>query len=315
MNIFRIEFNSAHYGSIGMGYILEKEQFEVIERGVKDLLINRRGIFSLLNKRGQVIDLEEDIEIYNFKYSLELENGEIGIKSKPINLYGIKIKKVALVKMFLKINKELLDRWDSNGRREATVLHDLKIQNDIRRFLDQIEQFILRGVDTKFEFNVNDIGKEEIFNCFFHGHDKQSPINLYDFRELHEAVIELASDLKKEHYNPPFTLMSDSETLKWAKYKYFETLEGIITFKKRIEEKREIDKWINLYDNADNSKGDDYSLVCVAHNEQFKNTFKIIEKSPLNIVPVNGGIIFYWCGALETSENAIQQIRINNINT
>jgi len=48
-----------------MGYILEKEQFEIIERDIKDLLINRREIFSFLNKKGQGIDSEEDIEIYD----------------------------------------------------------------------------------------------------------------------------------------------------------------------------------------------------------------------------------------------------------
>ncbi len=49
-----------------MGYNLEKEQFEVIERDIKDFLINRRGISSFLYKRGQIIDLEGEIEIKNY---------------------------------------------------------------------------------------------------------------------------------------------------------------------------------------------------------------------------------------------------------
>jgi len=168
----------------------------------------------------------------------------------------------------------------------------------------------LRGKDTKYEFAVNDIDQDEIFNCFFHGYDKRFPINLYEFRDIHEAVVNLDFNLREENYNSTFSLMSDSETLKWAAYKYFETLEGIISFKDRIEERKEIDKWIDLYDNTNYSKGDDYRLVCIAHNEQFNYTFKIIEKSPLDLVSVYGGIVLYWCGALETSDNAIQQIKI-----
>jgi len=109
--------------------------------------------------------------------------------------------------------------------------------------------------------------------------------------------------------------MSDSETLKWSEYKYFEISDRIISFKEKIEERREIYKWIDLGENADNSKGDDYNLVCIANRDLFNNPSKLIEKSPLNIVPFTAGIILYWAGALEASENAIQQIRINKINT
>jgi len=293
-----------------MGYNLEPEQFEFIEKAIKIFLSNRKGIFSFLNKKGQVIDLEDEIYIPDYTYSRDLEEGEIGIKSLPFSEYGIKICKVALIKMILKIDRGLLNRWDNNGR-QGMVLHDLKIQRDIKRFLDQIEQFILRGTDTKNEFAINDIGKDEVFNCFFHGHYKSYPIRIYEFKDLHEAVLNLGFDLRKEHYNPPFTLMSDSETLKWAEGKYFETLNGIVSYKDKIEKREEIDKWIDLYDNADNSKGDDNSLVCIAHKELFNNTFKIIEKRPLNILSVYGGIGLYWYGALEVkNKNAIQCIKI-----
>ena len=293
-----------------MGYNLEPEQFEFIEKAIKSFLSNRKGIFNFLNKRGQVIDLEDEIYIPDYTYSRDLEDGEIGIKSLPFSKYGINISKVALIKMILKIDRGLLNRWINNGR-QGMVLHDLKIQRGIKRFLDQIEQFILRGTDTKNEFAINDIGKDGVFNCFFHGHYKHNPISLYKFKDLHTAVVNLNFDLRKEHYNPPFTLMSDSETLKWADCKYFETLDAIVLYKEKIEKREEIDKWIDLYDNADNLKGDDNSLVCIAHNELLNNTFKIIEKRPLNIFSVYRGIVLYWCGALEVkNKNAIQCIKI-----
>ena len=74
-----------------------------------------------------------------------------------------------------------------------------------------------------------------------------------------------------------------------------------------------IDKLIDIYDKSDNSKGDDYNLVCVAHNEPYKKTLRIIEKSPLNMFNFHSGIVLYWYGALEASDNAIQQIKIESI--
>ena len=293
-----------------MNYNLEPEQFEFIEKAIKNLLTNRKGIFNFLNKRGQVINLEDKIYIPEYTYSRDLYEGEIGIKSLPFSAYGIKIRNLALIKMIIKIDRGLINRWDNNGR-QGMVLHDLKIHGDIKRFLDQIEQFMLRGTDTKNEFAINDICKNEVFNCFFHGHYKHYPISLAEFKDLHEAAVSLDFDLRKEHYNPPFTLMSDSETLKWAKYKNFQTPDGIVSYKDKIEKREEFDKWIDLDDNADNSKRDDNSLVCIANKELSNNTFKIIEKSPLSIFTFYGGIVLSWCGALEVNNNnAIQCIKI-----
>ena len=264
-----------------------------------------------MKERGQIIDLEDEIYINHFQYSKDLKNSEIGIKSLPFHKNGFKSERIALIKMILKIENGLLNRWEKNGR-QGMVLHDLRIHNELQRFYDQIEQFILRGTDTKNRFAANDIRKDEFFNCFFHGHDKRYPIDLSEFKDLHEAVVNLEYDLRKEHYNPPFTLMSDSETLKWPKYKY--TPDGRISLKEKIEERQDIYKWIDLGENADNSKGDDYNLVCIANRDLFNKPIKIIEKNPLNIVCFIDGIILYWVGALEVSENAIQQIRINRIN-
>lgn len=299
--------------STGMSYNLDQEQFEIIGEAIKDNLSNRKGIFSFLKKRGQVIDLEDEIYIHDFRYSRDLEDGEIGIKYLPFYKSGIKIRRVALIKIVLKIDEGLLDRWENNGR-QGIVLHDLNIYSYIKRFLDQIEQFILRGTDTKLEFAVNDIGVDEVFNCFFHGHQKRDPINIHEFKNLHEAVVNLKYELRKEHYNPPFTLISDSETLKWAEYKYFQTIDGNESYKDKVIELNEINKWIDLHGNADNSNGDDYSLICIANKELFNTPINIIEKSPLNLFNFHSGIVLYWCGALETSENAIQQVRINNFN-
>lgn len=69
----------------------------------------------------------------------------------------------------------------------------------------------------------------------------------------------------------------------------------------------------DLGENADNSKENDYNLVFIANRDLFNKPIKIIEKSLLNIVHFIAGIILYGVGALEDSENAIQQIKINTI--
>ena len=294
--------------SIGKGYNLEPEEFEIINEAVINYLSNRKGIYNFLKKRGQVIDLEDGIHISNFSFSRDLEDREIGIKALPFYEYGIQIRNVALIEMNLKIDQELLYEWKKKGKL-GMVLHELKIHNDIKRFLDHVEQFILRGTDTKLEFVINDIDKDINFNCFFHGHVKQKSISIHEFKDLHEAVGKLKHDLREKDYNPPFTLMSDSETLKWAKYK-FPTGNRLISYRDKIKELNEIDKWIDLHGHADNSKSDDFNLVCIA-NKRYSNTpIKIVEKSPLNITNIYGGISLYWCGALEASDNAIQQIKL-----
>ncbi len=294
-----------------MEYNLEQGQFEIIEKAIKYLLTTRKGIVSFLNERGQVIDLEDEISVPDLRYRQDLENGDIGIKSLPFHKPGVKIQRVALIKMNLKINTGLLKRRLKNGT-QGMILHDLRIYNDIKYFLDQKEQFILRGIKTKNEFAINDLGKNEVFNCFFQVQDKRDRIRLFNFKDLHDAVVNLTYNVRKVHYNPPFTLMSDSKTLKWSQSKHFETPNGIVSYKEKIEERREIDNWIDLYDNADNSKGNDHSLVVIAFNEYFNNTFRIIEKSPLNLVNTYEGIVLFWCGALEIkNRNAIQSIKID----
>jgi len=75
---------------------------------------------------------------------------------------------------------------------------------------------------------------------------------------------------------------------------------------------REIEDWFELV-NADNSKGNDHKFVCIPKYDKFRPTFRLIEKSPLEIFPAYGGgvLVLYWCGALEISDNdAIQRIKI-----
>ncbi len=176
-----------------------------------------------------------------------------------------------------------------------------------------MEQFLLRGTDTKNIFAVNEIGEDEAFNCFFLGQDNENPIYIHEFRNLHEAVNNLKHELRRNYYNPPFTLMSDSETLNWADYQYFPDKDGIVSYKDRVLELNEITNWIDLHGNGDNSKGDDYNLVCFAHNKYLNKAIKIIEKSPFNMFNYHSGIVLYWCGALEISDNAIQIVRIEHL--
>lgn len=274
--------------------------------------MTRKGIINFLREKEGVIDLEDEISIPDFRYSKDLKNRDIGIKSLPFFKNFIKIRRIALIKMVLKIEKRLLDRWENNGR-GGMVLHKLNIQNDIKRFFDQIEQFILRGTDTKTAFAVNDIGEDEVFNCFFLGQNNENPINIYEFRDLHEAVSNLKHKLRNYGYNSPFTILSDSETLKWAKYQYFHVGDKRETYKDRVLKLNKCDNWLELNGNADNSKGDDYKLVCFAHNRYFEKAIKIIEKSPINMFNCRGGIVLYWCGALEISDNAIQIVRIEHL--
>lgn len=293
-----------------MDFNLKQEQFEIIENAINEFYSNEKGLFNFLREKGQVIDLKDEIYIPDFRYSRDLENGEIGIKALPFHRSGIKICSVALIKMILKIDYRIFNRWEKNGR-HGLILHDLRIHNDVKRFIDQIEQFFLRGIDTKNEFSVSDVSKDEIFNCFFHRHDKRGSITLNDFRKLHEAIVNLKLDLQNANYNNPPTLMSDSVTFKWAESKYFQTIDGIESYKDKVIKMNNISKWINLHGNADNSKGDDYNLVCIANKELFNSLIKIIEKSSLNIINIYGGIALYWCGALEVTDNAIQIVKID----
>jgi len=239
--------------------------------------------------------------------STELRDREIGIKALPFFDNFIKIRKVALIKMSLKIDKRLLDRWDKRGR-QGLVLHDLNIHNDILRFLNQVEQFILRGTDTILEFAVNDIHDEYGFNYFFHNITSEKSITINEFREVHETVNDLVYQLRKYYYNPPFTLLSDSNTLKWARINFFPDKDGIVTFRDRVMELNDIDKWLDLSGNADNPNGDETNLVCIAEKKLYSDPIRIIEKEPLNIISVYDGIIIYWVGALEAEDNAISRL-------
>lgn len=107
--------------------------------------------------------------------------------------------------------------------------------------------------------------------------------------------------------------MSDSETLKWAEYQYFPVKNNLESFKDRVLKLNNCDNWLGLYGNANNSLGNDHNLVCSAHHYYQDKAVKIIEKSPINIFPVYGGIVVYWCGALKVADNAIQMVKVDKL--
>jgi len=295
-----------------MGYNLDQEKFNIIAKAIRDYQSKKNGIIKYLRENNQVIDLENKISISDFHYRGELKDREIGIKSIPFSHNFIKIRRIALIKMSLKIDLGLINRCEKKGW-HGLILHDLNIQSDIKRFFDQIEQFILRGTDTKTDFDIIDIEKDRGFNCFFQGHNIGDPIAITEFGNLHEIVNNLVHDIRCKYYTPPFCILSDSETLKWAEYKYFHVEDNIESYKDRVLMLNNCDDWLDLYGNADNSKGNDHSLVCFALNYFQDKAVKIIEKNPINIIHVHGGIVLYWCGALEVTENAIKMVKVNKL--
>lgn len=289
---------------IEMGDNLKQEQFEIIAEAIKNYHSKKEGIIKYLREHGQILDLKDEISIPNFNFSRELKDREIGIKSLPFFYEFINIRKIALIKMNLNIHRGLLDRWEKKGR-QGLVLHDLGIHNDILRFLNQVEQFILRGIDTKMEFDLNDIQDKQGFNYFFQG---DSSLIIDDFRVLHETVVDLTYKLSMNHYHPPFSLLTDSNTLGWANRNFFPNTEPIDSYKDRVIKLNDIDEWLDLKGNGDKHKKYEADLICMAKKRPYSDPIKVIEKEPLDIIQVYGGIVIYWIGGLEAEENAISRL-------
>ncbi|MHA1250201.1 MAG: hypothetical protein ACTSRP_09460 [Candidatus Helarchaeota archaeon] len=287
-----------------MDYNLDQEQFNIIAKAIMDYQSKKDGIIKYLRENNQVIDLEDKLSISNFHYSREMKDREIGIKDLPFFGNFIKIGRIALIKMSLKIDKSLIDWCEKRGW-DGLLLQDLNIHNDVKRFLDLIEQFILRGSNTKLKFDLNDIQDKKGFNYFFHS---GSSIVIDNFKDLHEAVVNLTYKLSMNYFHPPFTLLTDSNTLNWANRNYFQNTESIDTYRDRVIKLNDIDCWLDLNGNGDAPNSNEADLICIANKRPYSDPIRLIEKKPVNIIPFYGGIVLYWAGALEVEDNAISRI-------
>ncbi len=256
------------------------------------------GIIPLLRKEGLVKRLESEI----FDNIKDQEHNKIYPCKVGLNDYNIDY--VAKIWMILKIRKFDIDKIVAMGEDVGSILH-LGILPYLTDFFHQIEKVILRGLDKK---GIN-------FDCFFGRTIENEGINLIS------TVIRLTHNLKESGFNPPFILMSDFNTLHRAEVgPLIQTPEGYLISKKRqIENMDDIFKWIELLNDAD--KDNDHELVCIPKSKQNKPTFKLIEKSPLEVTfRYNGGtngnlnyvIDICWYGALKIDDpNSIQRIKIN----
>ena len=61
---------------------------------------------------------------------------------------------------------------------------------------------------------------------------------------------------------------------------------------------------------------EDFINFCLSYPDDINPDLQFLIKCIIDYFQekIHSGIVLYWCGALETSENAIQQIRINNFN-
>ena len=239
-----------------------------IEKILKyDIEQRNTGIVPLLRKEGLVKRL--NCEIFD-NFDKEQEISMLNICKVGSNDFNIKY--VAKIWNVVKIRKFDIDKLVAMGKNVAVELHS-GIFSSINNFFHHIEKFILRGIDNK----------DIVVDCFFSKTNKNA-------KNLNSAVKGLTDKLKVAGFSPPFILMSDSNTLIRAKSSPpILTLKGNLISKKReIEDLDDIFKWIELLDNA--NKENDHKIVCIPKSKQNKPTFKLIEKSPLEITfRHNGG--------------------------
>ncbi len=271
-----------------------------IKKILKDDIEQRSiGIVPLLRKEGLVKRLES--EIFD-NYNKEQEKSMINLCKVSSNEYNIDY--VAKIWMIVKVRKSDIDKFVAMGKNVAVELHR-GIFSALNNFFHQIEKFVLRGTDKK------DIS----IDCFFGKSSENYAKN------LNSAVKGLIDKLKIAGFTTPFILMSDSNIHRRAKTDPpILTTEGkLISKETELENLDDIFKWIELFHNAD--KENNHKLVCIPKSKQNKPTFKLIEKSPLEVTfRYNGGtdgnlnhvIDICWYGALQIDDpNSIQRIRIN----
>ena len=299
-----------------MSFGLTEEQRKNIKRAIRyNIVEKKRGIISILRKADLVDHL--DVRI-NGEFGKDLNHGEIGIKSYSISSIDYEIDCVAEIKMVLRINGIVVDGMISRG----DIVEDSIFQGiypEINRFSNQLEQFLLRGTDTKDKFGDYNLQGDENFNCFFCSHNEITTLKLNECGGILRAINTLERNLKNTGISSPFILMSDSEThMKGVLYDVPFGIDLTTTVK---EHQNNIDEWFDLIYNADNEKKDDYKLICIPKSPNPQDPpFRLIEKSPLDIsFRYNGGIDHQfnyvidlsWCGALEIiNKNAIQRIKL-----
>ena len=193
------------------------------------------------------------------------------------------------------------------------------ISPELNRFSNQLEQFILRGIDTKDKFWEYNLQGDENFNSFFCGNNKITTLELNECGGILSAINTIERNLRNTGISPPFILMSDSEThMKGVLYNVPIGIDLTTSIK---EHQNNIDEWFDLIYNADNERKDDYKLVCIPKCPNPQDPpFRLIEKSPLDIsFRYNGGLDNHfnyvldlsWCGALEIiDKNAIQRVKL-----
>ncbi len=223
------------------------------------------------------------------------------------NLDEIEDFKVFIIEMALEIKKELIQQWFSKGRNNDNILKELDLEKSLEKFSIQVEQFILRGVDTKNKFDIIELNENEPLECFFPNNELKSPKKVKELGDLHQAILSLGLPLHYRDINPSYVLMSDPKSFEWRNKHY--TIG--VTLNERIKETKKIKDWININYNAESSRGKNRHCVCIAN----LNYIKIIEeKNPVNIVhsPYNDNLIIYWCGVFKVKDpKAIEQIEIS----
>ncbi len=298
-------------------YVLSEEQREIIKQEIRHFIHSNGRILQFLRERELVDNLEEEI-IYDF--GQELEHGKIGIKSQRVSSSDYNMDYIAVIKITLKINIRFIENWISNGRKLEDIVFHPHIFKKLVNFYQQLEKFILRGMDIIDSFDLKNLEGTETFDSFFCSPKETASINLNKFGDLYGAVGEMEIKLRREGFNPPFILLSDSATHMRAEM--FHAISNVMKSERQtiIDGKENIDDWIDLIYNADDLEKIDHKLVCIPKFKQIKPTFRLIEKSYLEISFRNNGgldgglnynIDVYWCGALEISDkNAVQCIKI-----
>ncbi len=292
-----------------MNFNFTEKQAKIIRKDFKEFLLDKGRFLHFLRERGEICDVED--EIYpDISFNQELKHGQIGIRSQNVGFIDSKLKKIGVIKMILKIDHRLVNVWVENGMKR-NVIHAFEVFSDIVRFSNQIEQFILRGVDTKIPFTVNELKGDEYFESFFCSFNETEEIEVSEPGGFHRALGKLKKNLRSKNYFPPFTLLSDYKTKVKAEIgpHYYEVPGK--TEKSIIKENNDIAEWIDPI-NANNSKENDNKLICFPKTDEYNLNFRVIEKSPLELFIANdGSIVLFWCGALEIiNKQSIQRIKI-----
>ena len=288
-------------------YVLTEEQRETITQEIEHFIQSKGSIVPFLREKELVTELEEQI---NYDFSQELEHGKIGIKTQRVNSSDYNIDHVAVIKMTLRINERYIKDLITHSHIFKTLVN----------FYQQLEKFILRGNDIINTFDLIQLEGNERFDSFFFCPEEAASSKIVKFGDLYRIVSEMETKLRREGFNPPFILMSDSVT--HTRAEMLHPISDVMKSERQniIDGKKNIDDWIDLIYNADDLEKVDHKLVCIPKSKQQKSTFRLIEKNSLEISFRNNSglderlnfiIDVYWCGVLEIKDkNAVQCVKI-----